>query len=85
MAFTSGPYAVSMGGSALLAGARTTTTVNVPGAAVGMQVMITPQGDVGAGVIYGAFVSSPNTVTAWAGAIVALTPSSMNYNIYVIS
>lgn len=85
MSFASGVYAVTLGGGTLLAGARSTVTLAVPGARSGMHVAMTPQSDIGAGVFYGAWVSANDTVTAFVGAIIALTPISASYNISVWS
>jgi hypothetical protein len=85
MSFASGIYSVTLGGGALLAGGRATATVTVPGARSGMHVVMTPQSDMGAGVMYGAWVSANDTVTAFVGAIIALTPVSVTYNISVWS
>lgn len=85
MSFNSGTYTVTLGGGALLAGARATVTISVPGARNGMHVSMTPQSDLGAGVYYGAWVSANDQVTAFVGAIVALTPVSVSYNISVWS
>jgi len=65
MGFTAGPYVISLGGSALLAGGRSIGTVTVPGARAGMVVKVSPQADPGAGYTYGGFVSANDTVTVW--------------------
>jgi hypothetical protein len=83
VSFVAGVYTVSLGGGALLAGGRSTATLTIPGATNGMHVLMTPQSDVGAGVLYGAWISSANTITAWVSAIVALTPATVTYNISV--
>lgn len=83
MSFNSGQYTVTLGGGALLAAGRTTTTVNVPGATVGMHVTVTPQTDLGAGVLCGGFVSSAGVVTVWITTILALTPPSTVLNVSV--
>lgn len=83
MSFVSGQYTVTLGGGALLAAGRATTTVNIPGAAVGMHVSITPQTDLGAGVMYGGYVSSAGVVTVWIVTILALTPPSTVLNVGV--
>jgi hypothetical protein len=83
MGFTAGPYSVTLGGGALLLGARATVTVVVPGARVGMVVKVSPQGDPGAGISYGGFVSANDQVTAWIMAVVAITPPATVYNVSV--
>jgi len=83
MSFISGPYTVTLGGGALLAGQFASTTITVPGATVGMSVTVTPQSDPGVGAIWHGFVSAPNTVTVRVGVIVALTPSSTVFNVLI--
>jgi hypothetical protein len=83
MSFSAGPYTVTVGGGALLAGGRSTATVTVPGARAAMHVTITPQTDPGAGYMYGGYVSANDTVTVWIMAILALTPASTVYNVLV--
>jgi len=53
MGFVAGPVSITLGGSLLLAGARVTGTVNIPGATMGMHVAITPQTDLGTSAICG--------------------------------
>ena len=85
MSFSSGPYSITLGGSVLLAGARATGTVTVPGATIGMHVQVTPQSDVGASALYGGYVSSANTVTVWLMGIVTVTPPSTVFNVSVFN
>ena len=84
MSFASGPYTITLGGGALLAGARTTGTVTAPGARNGMHVQVTPQSDLGAGAMCGGFVSSNDTVTVFIMGILALTPPSTVLNVSVM-
>lgn len=83
MSFMAGPYTVTLGGGALLAGGRSTTTVSVPGARSTMHVKVTPQADLGAGVFYGGYVSANDVVTVWITTILAVTPPSVTLNVYV--
>lgn len=71
----------SIGGGLLLAGASTSTTVTMAGAAMGMTVVATPNTYPGDGVTWYAYVSSANTVTIKACAIIAITPNSSTYNV----
>jgi hypothetical protein len=78
----------AIGGSALLAGQCSAGTATVTGATTSMAVAVSPSSDpdsnLSAGIgIYG-FVSSSNTVTVRVCAIVAVTPSSVTYNVRVI-
>ena len=83
MAFTAGPYTVTLGGGALLAGARAMTTVAVPGARSNMQVHVTPQSDLGVGMAHGGFVSSNDVVTVWILGVIAITPPATVFNVSV--
>ena len=83
MSFAAGPYTITLGGGLLLAGARSTGTLTVPGARSGMHVMVTPQSDVGVSACYGGFVSSNDTVTIWIMGIVSVTPPSTVLNVTV--
>lgn len=73
----------AIGGGALLAGGCTSTTVTVPGAAAGMAVVAAPNTYPGDGTFWYAYVSSANTVTVKACAVIALTPVSTTYNVRV--
>jgi len=83
MGFTAGPYTVTLGGGALLAGARAIITVTVPGARSTMHVKVTPQTDLGVSMMYGGYVSSNDTVTVWIMGILAITPPSTIFNVSV--
>lgn len=83
MSFIAGPYTVTLGGGALLAGAKATTTVTIPGARSTMQVRVTPQSDLGASMSYGGYVSSNDTVTVWIMGTIAITPPSTVFNVSV--
>lgn len=85
MSFAAGVYTVTLGGGALLAGVAASTTLTVPGAAVGMHVIVTPQTDPGIGCVWYGFVSSTNTVTVRILAVIALTPTSTVFNVSVQS
>lgn len=85
MGFGAGPYTITLGGGALLAGGRTTGTINVPGATTAMHVKVTPQSDPGAGCMYGGFVSSAGVITVWMQVILAVTPPSVVFNATVES
>ncbi len=75
----------SIGGSALVAGACSSTATTVTGAAVGNAVVATPNTYPGAGNIWNAYVSAANTVTTEVCAIVAATPTASTYNIRVLN
>lgn len=83
MSFDAGIYTITLGGGALLAGVAASGTVTVPGAAVGMHVIVTPQTDPGIGCVWYGFVSAPNTVTVRIIAVIALTPTSTVFNVSV--
>lgn len=85
MGFIAGPVQITLGGSLLLAGVRTTGTINIPGATIGMHVLVTPQTDLGSGAICGGYVSSSGTVTAWIMGIISVTPASTVLNVTVWS
>jgi hypothetical protein len=74
----------SLGGGALLLGASATITVSVPGATVGMAVIVAPNTFPGLGVTWFGYVSAPDTVTVGITAIVALTPNASTYNVWVL-
>lgn len=74
----------SIGGGALLAGARATATVSVTGATTSMAVAVTPAVDPGAGITWDGWVSSADTVTVEVIAVVAGTPTATTYNVRVI-
>ena len=74
----------ALGGSALAAGASTTTTVNVAGAAVGMAVVATPSTYPGDAFRWVSYVSSAGVVTVTVVAESAGTPTSSVYNVRVI-
>lgn len=74
----------SIGGTALAAGACSTTATTVTGAAVGMAVIGTPNTYPGAGNVWNSYVSAANTVTTEVCAIVAATPVASTYNIRVL-
>jgi hypothetical protein len=75
---------VSIGGTLLLAGGCTTTTVTVTGAAIGNAVLVTPQNFPGLGSVWYGYVSTSNTVVVAVCALVALTPTSTTYAIRVL-
>jgi hypothetical protein len=85
MGFGSSGYTITLGGGALLAGARATGTIAIPGARASMHVKVTPQSDPGAGSAYGGFVSANDVVTVWFGVILAVTPPSTVFNVTVES
>jgi hypothetical protein len=74
----------SLGGSALGAGACTSTTVSITGATTSMTASVSPAADPGAGFSWMGFVSSSGTVTVRLCAIAAGTPTSTTYNVRVI-
>jgi len=69
---------------ALLLGTSITTTVTVTGAQPGMACVATPSGDLGAGAVYVAWISAPNTVTIRLTAVIALTPATLSWQIRCI-
>lgn len=73
----------SLGGSALLAGACTTGTVTVTGAATGMFANLNATTWPGDGTSIFAYVSAANTVTIKICADVALTPGASTYIVRV--
>jgi len=83
MSFLVGPFTITLGGSLLLAGARVTGTISVPGARAGMHVQVTPQSDLGASAICGGYVSANDVVTIWIMGIVSVTPPSTVLNVTV--
>lgn len=74
----------AIGGAVLLAGACSTGTATVTGAAIGMGVVVTPNTYPGDGADWRGYVSAANTVTIKVCGIVAITPLSTTYNIRVI-
>lgn len=74
----------ALGGSVLLAGACSNTTVSVPSATVGMVAIANPTTYPGDGSVWRAYVSAAGTVTLKVCAIVGLTPTSTTYNIRVV-
>ena len=75
----------SLGGSALIAGARTVASVTVPGARTHMAVEVSPADgvDPGAGVVWSGRVTADDTVEVSVTAIVAATPVAATYNVRV--
>lgn len=73
-----------IGGSALLVGQESTGTVNVPGAAVGMSVLVCPDVYPGGGFPFSGYVSAADTVTVKVGAFLIGTPIATQYNVRVI-
>ena len=71
----------SLGGGLLAAGACSSTTIAVNGAAVGMVVQATPNDDPGAGYYTEQFVSSANNVTVRVCVPVLGTPAATTYNV----
>lgn len=74
----------SLGGGLLAAGACTSGTVSITGAASGMSVIATPTTYPGDGVQWQAYVSSSNTVTVKVCEIILGTPTVSIYNIRVV-
>lgn len=74
----------SIGGGLLTVGSCATGTATVTGAAVGMVAVANPVTYQGDGVQYQAYVSSANTVTVKACALLLITPSATVYNVRVI-
>jgi hypothetical protein len=77
----------SIGGSLLVAGACTTGTVSVAGAAIGMPVIATASDGTNIpalGVVLSGTVTSVGIVTVSVCAMVSLTPASKTYNVRVI-
>lgn len=75
----------SIGGILLNAGFAIVTTINIPGARVGMPVSVSPTNpDVAAAYPYDAFVSSDNIVTVIVRSIVLGVPPVSSYNVKVI-
>lgn len=75
----------SIGGNALLLGAVTTTTINIPGVRKGMSVIVTPTTYPGDGIDWSAYVSSNDTITVVVRALIAATPTLSTYNVRVIT
>jgi hypothetical protein len=73
----------SIGGSALAAGACSTTTVSAAGAATGMKVSVSPATYPGAGFYWQGYVSSAGTVTVAVCAAGAGTPTASTYTVAV--
>jgi hypothetical protein len=61
VSFIGGVYTITLGGGLLVAGARASGTVSIPGARAGMHVTVTPQTDLGASACCGGYVSSNDT------------------------
>lgn len=74
----------SIGGGLLTVGSCATGTATVTGASVGMVAVANPVTYQGDGVQYQAYVSSANTVTVKACALLLITPSATIYNVRVI-
>ena len=73
----------NIGGAALGAGACTSGTATINGAASGMVSLAAPNTYPGDGVVWKAYVSSANNVTVAVCAIVASTPVASTYNVRV--
>jgi hypothetical protein len=73
----------SIGGGALGAGACTSGTVTITGAATTMSAQASPNTYPGDGIVWNAQVTSANTVTVKVCAITALTPTASTYNVRV--
>lgn len=76
----------SIGGSVLIAGACSTGTVTVNGAAVGMPVLVSASDGTNIpalGVNLSGTVTAANTVSVSVCAIVALTPTAKTYSVRV--
>jgi hypothetical protein len=71
----------SLGGGALLAGACTSGTVTITGAATGMVPRAAPETYPGDGIWWEAYVSASNTVTVKVCAAVAATPTASLYDV----
>jgi len=69
---------------AMLLGTSTTQAVTVTSAQPGMACVATPNGDLGAGALYIAWISAANTVTLRITAIIALTPATLSWQIRCI-
>lgn len=74
----------SIGGGLLSVGTCATGTANVPGAALGMVSAATPNTYPGDGVQFQSYVSSSNTVTVKACALLLITPTATTYNVRVL-
>jgi hypothetical protein len=74
----------ALGGSALSAGASTSSTVSVPGATAGMAAIATPTTYPGDAFRWAAYVSTAGVVTVTVVAESAGTPTSSVYNVRVI-
>ena len=74
----------SIGGSLLAAGACSSGTVSITGAASGMAAVATPGTYPGDGNYWLAYVSAANTVTVKICAAVAGTPGASTYNVRVL-
>lgn len=81
--FVTAAVSGSLGGGALLVGARSTTNVSVPGARPGMHVTVTPGADPGAGCWWGGWISANDIVTVFVAAVVAVTPNATTYAVKV--
>lgn len=85
MSFIAGPYQITLGGALLAAGARSVGTIAVPGARVGMHVIVTPQSDIAPGACCGGYVSANDVVTIWLMGVILVTPPSTVFNVSVWS
>jgi hypothetical protein len=74
----------SIGGASLAAGACSSGTVSITGAASGMAAVATPGTYPGDGNYWLAYVSAANTVTVKICAAVAGTPGASTYNVRVL-
>jgi len=68
----------------LLSLGQATDTVNVPGARVGMPVLVAPNTFPGVGVFWWGYVSADDTVTVVVAALVGITLTASTYNVLVI-
>lgn len=74
----------SLGGSALAAGACTSTTATISGATSTNSVSVSPQTYPGDGIYWEGYISSANTVTVKVCAVTSTTPVASLYNVRVI-
>lgn len=74
----------SIGGSALLAGASTSTTVAIAGLTTGMVIMATPTTYPGDSFYWRAYCSSAGIATIKLVAAIAGTPTASTYNLRVV-